>query len=196
MINKSKKPSKAFTVRVISGQFKNRSLVSPRSLATHPMSERARQAIFNSLGQKIHDARVLDLYAGTGALGIEALSRGATSCTFVENHPAALETLHKNLHDLENARVYSSSVQQFLSVTNQKFDLIFLDPPYELFASADFVDFYSQFQLGKLLLPEGIIVLSRPRELTLSPRFFPGLKSVSLLQHAAATLEFFQSQLG
>jgi 16S rRNA (guanine966-N2)-methyltransferase len=97
------------------------------------MMDRVKEALFSSLGGRLVDARVLDLYAGSGALGIESLSRGAASVTFVEKGRAALDTLRSNLEALEfQGRVVGGDVGAFLAAATDTFDLVFVDPPYRL----------------------------------------------------------------
>jgi len=118
-------------MRVIAGELGGRRLQAPRGLATRPTAERVREALFSMLGP-LADALVLDLFAGSGALGIEALSRGAAHATFVERAPGALAALRANLAALELAersRVISGDALAALRGTD-KYDLVFLDPPY------------------------------------------------------------------
>jgi 16S rRNA (guanine966-N2)-methyltransferase len=122
-------------MRVIAGRFGGRTLVAPPGASTRPTSDRVREALFSILGD-IADMAVLDLFAGTGALGIEALSRGATSATFVEQARPALRALRKNLDDLgldPKARVLPMAVERALSSMpwgKGAFDVVFMDPPY------------------------------------------------------------------
>ena len=118
-------------MRVIAGRLGGRRLVAPRGLATRPTSDRVREALFSALGD-VGGARVLDLFAGTGALGIEALSRGASSVQFVEPQPAAVRALKANLARLKAtaAQVAAVDAQGFLAGTPQPFDLVWLDPPF------------------------------------------------------------------
>lgn len=100
---------------------------------TRPMMDRAKEALFSSLGAVVAEADVLDLYAGSGALGIEALSRGAASVTFVERGKAALRVLRANLDSTGfEGRVVASDVGAFLSGAGSEFHLVFVDPPYRL----------------------------------------------------------------
>ncbi|MBK8257581.1 MAG: 16S rRNA (guanine(966)-N(2))-methyltransferase RsmD [Polyangiaceae bacterium] len=134
-------------MRVIAGALGGRTLVAPRGMSTRPTTDRVREALFSALAS-VHNARVLDVYAGTGALGIEALSRGASHATFVENARPALAALRENLKTLQlenEARVMGESVQravhrllgEFQKSTLQAdstppaFDLVFADPPYD-----------------------------------------------------------------
>jgi 16S rRNA (guanine966-N2)-methyltransferase len=114
-------------VRVVAGEFKGRTLHAPRGDAVRPTSDKVRGAIFNVLGD-IEGLRVLDLFAGTGALGIEALSRGATDATFVDTDTGALE---RNLAAVGvDSAVSERDVLAFLGSTSGTYDLVFADPPY------------------------------------------------------------------
>ncbi|MFQ5965974.1 MAG: 16S rRNA (guanine(966)-N(2))-methyltransferase RsmD [Acidimicrobiia bacterium] len=116
-------------MRIIAGKAKRRSLRVP-SQDTRPMTARAREGLFSSLGP-IEGARVLDLYAGSGSLGLEALSRGARSATFVDRSPDAVDALETNVRELSlGGTVLASSVGAFLRRSSQTFDLAFVDPPY------------------------------------------------------------------
>jgi len=129
-------------MRVIGGKFRSRSLLAPAGLDTRPTSDRLRETLFNVLTQGavnwVTGAAFLDLYAGSAAVGIEALSRGAGSVTFVEQGAAALEVLQKNLDGLglrgALVRVEKKSVGRFLRGAAEKagFGVVFLDPPYEM----------------------------------------------------------------
>jgi 16S rRNA (guanine(966)-N(2))-methyltransferase RsmD len=124
-------------MRIIGGHDRGRRLRAPRGLATRPTADRVRVTLFDVLGPAIAGARVLDLFAGTGAVGIEALSRGAARVVFVEKDPAALHALRANLAALGTsraaARVMAGDVLRMLpdlATHEEPFDLVFLDPPY------------------------------------------------------------------
>jgi len=120
-------------VRVVAGEFKGRRLHAPRGVRTRPTADRVREALFSMLGDVVAGARVLDLYAGSGALGIEALSRGAESALFVERDQAALAALRRNLDAVgANADVRRQDVLRFLARPEGTFDLVFCDPPYDV----------------------------------------------------------------
>ena len=123
-------------MRVIAGWAKGRKLQAPRGTATRPTPSRVREALFSMVAAWLPDARVLDLYAGSGALGIEALSRGAAHCVFVERAAPALNALRANLvavQALSSAQVMALSVErslpQLLAMAG-RFDLVLMDPPY------------------------------------------------------------------
>jgi 16S rRNA (guanine966-N2)-methyltransferase len=118
-------------VRVVAGDFKGRRLYAPRGSRTRPTADRVREALFSMLGD-VTGARVLDLYAGSGALGIEALSRGAESALFVERDERALAALRRNLEAVGvDAGVRRQDVLRFLARSEGTFDLVFCDPPYD-----------------------------------------------------------------
>jgi 16S rRNA (guanine966-N2)-methyltransferase len=119
-------------VRIISGSRRGHRIAAPRGLATRPTSDRAREAAFNLIGP-LDDAAVLDLFAGSGAMGLEALSRGAARCTFVESDRDACRTIGANLDKLRltGARVLCQDVLRFVATDSGQFDLILVDPPYE-----------------------------------------------------------------
>ena len=118
-------------MRIVAGEFKGRRLRSPRGLRTRPTADRVREALFSMLGD-VGGARVLDLYAGSGALGIEALSRGASSAVFVERDPRAAAVISANLATVgAEAEVRRQDVMRFLARAEGGFDLVFCDPPYD-----------------------------------------------------------------
>jgi 16S rRNA (guanine966-N2)-methyltransferase len=119
-------------VRVVAGTHGGRRLRAPRGTGTRPTADRVREALFSMLGD-VTGARVLDLYAGSGALGIEALSRGAASAVFVDRDPAAVATIRRNLDDLgiDGADVRRRDALAFLAGRGASFDLVFCDPPYD-----------------------------------------------------------------
>jgi 16S rRNA (guanine966-N2)-methyltransferase len=120
-------------MRIIAGEWGGRRLVAPPGRDTRPTADRVREALFSILGP-LDGERVLDLYAGSGALGLEALSRGAGSATFVERAAPALRALRANIDALEaEARVVGGDVAGFLRSARDEgaeYDLVFLDPPY------------------------------------------------------------------
>lgn len=121
-------------MRVISGEFGGRKLVAPDGTTTRPTTDKVRQAVFNSLGSMgvIEGATVADLYAGSGALGIEALSRGAEHCVFVERDRAALKALRENIAALDlgtRTTVHATDVMAWVPAM-RNVDIAFIDPPY------------------------------------------------------------------
>lgn len=150
-------------VRVIAGQYGGRKLDAPDRRSTHAMSERVRGALFNSLGGEVAGKRVLDAFAGSGSLGIEALSRGADKAVFVEKDRIASSIIAKNIKLLglePQTQLISTTVSNWLSTKGEenieKFDIIFADPPYHD------TQFSTVKKLFGLLKPNGLMVLSHP----------------------------------
>lgn len=149
------------SVRVIGGVYGGRTLDTPPGDKTHPMGERIRNAVFNSLGDKLQGASVLDAFAGTGAVGIEALSRGATSAMFVEKDSVAQRCIVNNITLLKitNARLIKTSVGKWLQTySGARFNIIFVDPPYNDTQLATIQ------KLTTVLVPGGMLVLSWPEQ--------------------------------
>lgn len=120
-------------MRIIAGTAGGRRLKGPSGSGTRPMMDRAKEAVFSSLGGSVIDAAVLDLFAGTGSLGLEALSRGAESALFVERSRAALSALSANIAAVGlGGEIVSVDVEAFLDGAMGEFDLVFVDPPYAL----------------------------------------------------------------
>ena len=121
-------------MRVIAGRYGGRRLAAPPGAATRPTSDRVREALFSILGARVQSARVLDLFAGSGALGIEALSRGAAEATFVDRAPAAIRAIRANLATLgieaEVVRADALAALRSARAAARQYDLLFLDPPY------------------------------------------------------------------
>ncbi|HWK26763.1 MAG TPA: 16S rRNA (guanine(966)-N(2))-methyltransferase RsmD [Solirubrobacter sp.] len=123
-------------MRIIAGRYGGRTLTAPRGASTRPTSDRVREALFSILGSAVPGAHVLDLFAGSGALGLEARSRGAAAVTFVDDDRAAIAAIRANLDALgEAADVRRIDALRFLSAAagnDAQYDLVFLDPPYRL----------------------------------------------------------------
>ena len=120
-------------MRVITGSAKGRRLESPIGDNVRPTTDRVKEALFSSIQFDIEGRKVLDLFAGSGQLGIEALSRGAASAVFVDNNAESLTIINRNLSItglLNKAKVIKSDSEVFLKTSAEKFDIIFLDPPY------------------------------------------------------------------
>lgn len=120
-------------MRVIAGTAKGRRLKAPTGHVTRPIQDRVKEALFSSLSGHVEGARVLDLYAGTGSIGLEALSRGAASAVFVERDRNVVAVLEANVSAVGlGGRVVQGDVERFIDSTTDAFDLVFVDPPYPL----------------------------------------------------------------
>lgn len=119
-------------LRIISGKWKGRRFPVLNQPNLRPTPDRIRETVFNWIQQKVVDARCLDLFAGSGALGLEALSRGASHVTFIDNNPAIVKQLKQVLatFQADNASVLNYDVRHKLTVPPQPYDIIFLDPPF------------------------------------------------------------------
>lgn len=183
-------------MRVIAGTYRSRALKAPPGLATRPSSDRLRETLFNVLAPRIHGASFLDLYAGSGAVGIEALSRGAARSVFVERESSALGVLRANLDALSlrsTARVHAVSVGAFLrrgAPGAERFDLVFLDPPYD--AADDYAATLSLLgSAAAPLLAENALVVAEHRRNHSLPDRYGALARTRLLQQGDAALSFY-----
>ena len=124
-------------MRIIAGSHKGHTIHAPRGSDTRPTSDRVRENVFNILGP-VDDAIVLDLYAGSGAMGLEALSRGAAQAVFVERDPDAVRAIERNLDKLRlRATVLRKDAIAVVAADTRKYDLVFVDPPYEMYADIE-----------------------------------------------------------
>jgi 16S rRNA (guanine966-N2)-methyltransferase len=124
-------------VRIIAGSRKGHRITAPAGRSTRPTSDRVRENVFNILGP-VDDAVVLDLYAGSGAMGLEALSRGAAQAVFVERDADAVRAIERNLDKLRlRATVLRQDVIAVVAADKRKYDLVFVDPPYEMYADIE-----------------------------------------------------------
>jgi len=121
-------------VRIVGGKFKGMDLVSPSDFRVRPTAEHVRAALLDMLSEEIKDARILDLFAGTGALGLEAMSRGAKSCDFVETRPSSLHALKANVIRLrmkDRTRIFKRDALPFSAALGENsYGVVFVDPPY------------------------------------------------------------------
>ena len=183
-------------MRVIAGMYRSRVLKSLQGLKLRPSSDRLRETLFNVLGAGVSGSRFADVYAGTGAVGIEALSRGAMEVVFIENHAATCALIRKNLSALEiksRVTVVVSDAVHALETLQKRgaagFDYIFIDPPY---AEMDEYERTLKF-LGasNLLTADGLVIAEHHSKIKL-PDNFGALAQVRLLKQGDAALSFFR----
>jgi len=144
-------------IRLISGKYGGRIIEGSATKRTHPMGERIRGALFNIIGSEIEGALVLDAFAGSGSLGLEALSRGATHTTFIERDRVAQNVITNNINTLglaEVTKLVKAPVASWQNTASEEFDIIFADPPYHD------LQLSTAMKLTKLLKPNGLMVLS------------------------------------
>jgi len=181
-------------LRVIAGEAKGRRLKAPKGHATRPTSDRTKEALFNIIGGRIINAKFLDLYAGTGAIGIEAISRGAEWLVLVENNPRAVRVIMENLQLTglaDRAEIMSQEAHRavkMLSARDKKFDIIFMDPPY----MKGFIERgLAEISEGKLLAPGGLII-TESSKLDVLPEEVGNLRLVRKEKYGDTVLSFYQ----
>jgi 16S rRNA (guanine(966)-N(2))-methyltransferase RsmD len=183
-------------VRIIAGQFRSRPLTAPKGRDTRPTSDRLRETLFNVLAPHIAGSVFLDLYAGSGAVGIEALSRGAEQAIFVENAEPALRAIRANLSSLGIRGNYAleahtaSAALKRLAATEPKIDIAFLDPPY-----TDIAEYESTLGLlggecRQLLAPKAIVIAEHLKKLDLAERYST-LTRYRTLKQGDSVLSFY-----
>ncbi|MDD6302015.1 MAG: 16S rRNA (guanine(966)-N(2))-methyltransferase RsmD [Bacillales bacterium] len=147
-------------LRIIGGKYRHLQIKAPDSDLTRPTTDKVREAIMSALSNDLYNAKVLDLFSGSGALGLEALSRGARSATFVDKNSLAIKTIKENIeymHVKEEVEICLSSYKSFLaSHKNEQYDVVFLDPPYKMKEVYDeIVDFLFE---NNMISSNGVIV--------------------------------------
>lgn len=183
-------------MRIIAGQYRGRRLKSPPSAQTRPTSDRLRETLFNVLAPRIEGARFLDLCAGTGAVGIEALSRGAEHVTFVDQSRKMCGLIEANTSalgiDEQEFDIVNAEASEYLRRQAKKepasFDIIFFDPPYA--AAYEFVNLISDTG-GQLLTDDGVLIVEHHKKTEL-PNEFGLLKCYRALKQGDSVLSFFK----
>ena len=186
-------------MRVIAGSYRSRILKSLKGLALRPTSDRLRETLFNVLGPEVAGSRFLDLFAGTGAIGIEALSRGAAEAVFVENHAPAAALIRRNLESLDirnGATVLAVDALRGMAMLGARekpeisgFNYIFLDPPYA--AANEYARVLESLGSQNLLAPGGVVIAEHRRSFDL-PKEAGALNCYRVLQQGDAALSFYR----
>jgi 16S rRNA (guanine966-N2)-methyltransferase len=183
-------------MRVIAGQFRSRPLITPKGLRTRPTSDRLRETLFNVLAPRIAGTVFLDLYAGSGAVGIEAISRGAQQAIFVENAESALRAIRANLSSLGIHGGYTiesrsaAAALKWLAAAERKAGIVFLDPPY-----VDAAEYESTLSLlggscQPLLAPTAIVIAEHLKKLNLAENY-DSLSLYRTLKQGDSILSFY-----
>ncbi len=188
-------------MRVIAGKYRSRILKSLKDLALRPTSDRLRETLFNVLGDRVSGSRFVDAFAGTGAVGIEALSRGAVDVVFIENHAPAVALIRRNLESLgveTGVRVVSADAVRGLEKlavqhksTDEPVGFVFLDPPY---AKAEQYARVLGFLGSTRFLAPGSLVIAEHRRTLELPQHFGTLLQTRVLRQGDAALSFFEWQ--
>ena len=175
-------------MRVIAGSARRTALVAPQGTNTRPTADRAKESLFNIIAPRIKGARFLDIFCGSRAIGIEALSRGAKEAVFIENASPALKAVKENLTKtkLQNAEIIEASVEKAISLlSGRQFDIIFLDPPYD---SKLLVQTMQEISRTNLLAENGVIIAETERSTELE---FPGFLLTSTRVYGRTNFLFF-----
>jgi 16S rRNA (guanine966-N2)-methyltransferase len=189
-------------MRIIAGTFRSRKLSSLKGLTLRPTSDRLRETLFNVLQNRIKGSRFVDVFAGTGAVGLEAGSRGAREVVFIENHRPTVELIRRNLESLEiraGVRVLPIDAMRGLqklaaeqtaegAASSSLFDIVFLDPPYA--AAYEYEQVLTFLGDAVLLNPGGLVVAEHRRSFEL-PKTVGRLDAVRILQQSDASLTFY-----
>ncbi|GAB6180576.1 16S rRNA (guanine(966)-N(2))-methyltransferase RsmD [Desulfotomaculum defluvii] len=181
-------------MRIIAGTARGRNLKSPKGMSTRPTSDRVREALFNILSYQVPGSRLLDLFSGTGAIGIEALSRGAEKVTLVERDRNTAKIILENLrlcNVFEKAEVMATDVNQAIQVLGRKketFNLIFIDPPYKKGFEIPTMQKVLEYNL---LTHDGILIVESNRT-DLPPELVGGLKVFRRERYGDTTLSFYR----
>ena len=184
-------------MRIIAGTYRSRPLAAPRGMDTRPTSDRLRETLFNIVAPRIKGCRFLDLYAGTGAVGIEALSRGAEHVWFVENAAPAAKVIRTNLASLRITNGYtleirkSSAALERINRLGLAADIVFLDPPYE--AGAEYtqtLEFLGSARGQTILAPNAVVVAEHRSRIALSEEY-GALERTRVVKQGDAALSFF-----
>jgi 16S rRNA (guanine966-N2)-methyltransferase len=176
-------------LRVIAGEYKGRKLLAPKGLSCRPTLDRVKESIFNVLGADIIDRNVLDLFCGSGSLGIEALSRGAATVAFIDFDKEALEITRRNLSTLGLEKKATCILADVMKIGGRireaKFDLIFIDPPYENQYGSQIIKLLLDYAI---LAEAGLLVLehSRHEEIVYEP-----LKLLKQLKFGQTEVDFY-----
>jgi 16S rRNA (guanine(966)-N(2))-methyltransferase RsmD len=160
-------------MRVIAGTHRGRRLRRPQGSAIRPTSDRVREALFSIIGNRLLDCHFLDLYAGTGAVGVEALSRGAAHVTCVESDAAALKLLRQNVEECgfaDGMTIYANQVEHFLREPDRwdsRYQIIFADPPYDV--THEFLDLLGRTVTDRFFAPDAWLILEHANKTSVPP---------------------------
>lgn len=182
-------------LRIIGGEAKGRRLYTLKGRATRLTADRVRESLFNILGEKVIGAEVLDLFAGVGSLGIEALSRGAGKAVFVDKKSGCVRTIRRNLESLgfgERSEVYEKEANKaikFLDGRGRKFGLIFLDPPYRSDLAEAALE---ELTKSNIIDEEAIVVIERYRK-KIIPAGVGNLKLIREDKYGNTVLSFYRT---
>lgn len=182
-------------MRVISGTARGKRLKAPRGMDTRPITDMIKEALFNVIGDKIITASLLDLFAGSGSVGIEALSRGAQMVVFIDNNAKSIQTIRENLSNCgfkENFELYRNDVFRAIEILQQrqiKFDYVYADPPFTV--QSIFNPFLVAMDRSSLLTDQGNLIIRSPRKMNLTVKL-SRLEEYRLDNYGESTLHYYR----
>lgn len=176
-------------MRVIAGEYKGRKLQTPADYTVRPTTDKVKEAMFSILADRIWASKVLDLFSGTGSLGIEALSRGAKSCVFADNSRESIRLIKENIEHCraEGAVVKAGDFKKVLMNLNEKFDIIILDPPYDKGYMASCFELIREYEL----LEEGGVIIAEHRKQEDLPEDFCGFSKIKERKYGIVKLSIY-----
>lgn len=181
-------------MRIIAGEMRSRRLKTPEGMETRPTADKVKEALFSILADRVRDARVLDLYGGSGALALEALSRGAAHAVICDCAPKACRAIRENIDALSCGdrarllRMKDTAALAALGKSGERFDLIFLDPPYRM----DTAPICREIVERNLLAPSGLLIVEHSRETP--PAAAPPLVRVDHREYGVTGLSMYRRQ--
>ncbi len=181
-------------MRVIAGTARGKRLQAPRGMDTRPITDMIKEALFNVIGSNIGGASLLDLFAGSGSVGIEALSRGARPVVFIDNSHNAVRVIRENLHSCgfgEGFELYRNDVfraMEILARRKTKFDYIYADPPFTV--ETIFNPLVEALDRSSLLVPEGSLIVRSPKRMSLTLEL-SSLKEYRANNYGESTLHYY-----
>ena len=146
-------------MRIISGKYRGKKLISPKNDDIRPTTDKAKESLFNIIQSYIYDSKFLDLFSGSGAISLEAFSRGASDVTLVEKNKSSIDIIKSNIKliaENTNIKLEQLDVTSFLKKTNKKYDIIFADPPYNYDKINEMIDIIAQ---KNILLDNGVLII-------------------------------------
>ncbi len=182
-------------MRVIAGKFRSRKLKGPGALKLRPTSDRLRETLFNILGPAVEESLFIDLYAGTGAIGIEAISRGAREVILVESHAKTARLIRENLSSLtlstgaQMMEMTAIPALEKLAKRHVMADFIFLDPPYK--DTKEHIEVLEYLDASHLIAPQGLVIVEHSRKTDL-PQRLERIERTRLVEQGDASLSFYR----
>lgn len=181
-------------MRVIAGKYKGRVLASPKDSCISPTSGKVKEALFSILTEEVEGSRFLDIFSGSGAIGIEAISRGAVFTAFIDDNRDSIGTIRENLKKLQitnNYQILAGDFESSLNRLSGDFDIIFADPPY---AFKDYEHLFKVMGDLKLLKDDGVLIIEHRKDIKL-PSDIHGFSKVKCKKYGTASMSIYNKNL-